>query len=275
MKIIKYLILILCLIYVGVSLLFYIKPAYFLYHPTLTPPSLESARKQIPLFSEVSYKTLDQRTSYGWYAPAQSKNKTIVFLHGNSYNIGAFVSRVEPFYHAGYGILMPEYTGFGGLSGTPNQTQIEQDVAGALHFLHQQGISNQDIILYGYSLGTYLAVYAAADLQHNQPFYAVVLESPFTSLADTAHWTAYSLFPVHFLLKDHYDSLKKITQIKTRLFIGHGTNDQTVPYFMGEKMFQSANEPKTFFSVKGGTHQNLPENGFSDQVLKWLDTSSL
>ena len=271
MKIIKYFIIILCLIYLALSLLFYIKPNYFLYHPTLTHPSLESAQKQIPLLSEVSYKTLDQRVIYGWYLPAQSKKKTIVFLHGNSYNIGAFISRVEPFYLAGYGILMPEYTGFGGLSGTPNQTQLEQDVAGALYFLHQQGIQNQDIILYGYSLGTYLAVYAATDLQHNQPFYAVILESPFTGLADTAHWTAYSLFPVHFLLKDHYDSLKKIAQINTRLFIGHGTKDQTVPYFMGEKMFQSANEPKTFFSVEGGTHQNLPENGFLKQVLKWLE----
>ena len=165
---------------------------------------------------------------------------------------------------------MPEYTGFGGMPGTPNQTQIEQDVAGAISFLHQQGFSNHAIILYGYSLGTYLAVYAAADLNQGAPFNAVILEAPFTSLADTADWTSYHLFPVHWLLKDHYHSLAKIRDINAPLFIAHGTNDRTVPYFMGEALFNAARHPKTFLRVVGATHQNLPDHGFLNKALEWL-----
>lgn len=257
-------------IYLFFFLLALIRPDVLLYHPIQENPSLTSAQQIIPDLHWVSYSTPDGRPAKGWYARPQNAHQIVVFLHGNSYNIGAFVHRVEPFYRAGYAVLMPEYTGFGGMPGTPNQTQIEQDVAGAISFLHQQGFSNHAIILYGYSLGTYLAVYAAADLNQGAPFNAVILEAPFTSLADTADWTSYHLFPVHWLLKDHYHSLAKIRDINAPLFIAHGTNDRTVPYFMGEALFNAARHPKTFLRVVGATHQNLPDHGFLNKALEWL-----
>jgi len=269
-KTLIYLLSLIFLIYIGISFTFYIKPELFIYHPNPIHPNIESAQKQIPDLKEVKYQTIAGQEVYAWYAKPANATKTVLFMHGNSYNIGAFINRIKPFYHAGYAVIMPEYTGFGGRSGTPTQTQIEQDIAATISFLNQQNIQNKDIILYGYSLGTYLAVYAASDLNNGHPFNAVILESPFTSLANTASWSVYHLFPIHFLLKDHYNSLAKIQKINTRLFIGHGTNDRTVPYFMGEKLFNTANHPKTFFRVIGGTHQNLPEYGFLNQVLEWL-----
>lgn len=269
-KIGAYLLSVLFLIYVGLSFIFYTEPTPFIYHPNPAHPLLETAQQEIPDLQEVKYQTRTGQEVYAWYANPVGATKTVLFMHGNSYNIGAFVNRIAPFYHAGYAVIMPEYTGFGGMPGTPNQTQIEQDVAGAISFLHQQGFSNHAIILYGYSLGTYLAVYAAADLNQGAPFNAVILEAPFTSLADTADWTSYYLFPIHFLLKDHYDSLSKIGRINTRLFIAHGTNDSTVPYFMGEALFNAAQHPKTFLKVQDANHQNLPAHHFLNKVIEWL-----
>lgn len=258
-------------IYMGLSLLVYTQPHYFIYHPHPIKPSIEPAQRVIPDLHEVQYKTADNRFVYAWYAVPKNAEGTIVFLHGNSYNLSAFVNRIEPFYNAGYAVIMPEYTGFGGREGIPTQPALEQDVAATIQFLHEQGISNTHIILYGYSLGTYLATYAAADLQNGTPFRAVVLESPFTSLADTASWTTHYIFPMNWLLTDRYPSIDKIQKINTRLFIGHGKQDAVVPYFMGEKLFETAHQPKTFFSVPQANHRTLPQHGFSQAVLKWLN----
>ncbi len=262
------------LIYIGLCALVYWAPHHFIYHPNKTKPCVQSAQNQIPNLQEVHYKTGAGDLVYAWYAVPEKATKTVVFLHGNSYNLGVFVNRIEPFYRAGYAVIMPEYTGFGGRSGTPTQYLLEQDVAATIHFLHTQGISNNDIILYGYSLGTYLAVYAAADLQNGTPFDAVILEAPFTTLADTAAWTVHSIFPMNLLLRDTYPSIDKIQQINTRLLIGHGEQDQTVPYFMGKKLFETAHMPKTFFGTPTANHKSLPENGFFNTVINWLKVDS-
>ena len=247
-KIGAYLLSVLFLIYVGLSFIFYTEPTPFIYHPNPAHPLLETAQQEIPDLQEVKYQTRTGQEVYAWYANPVGATKTVLFMHGNSYNIGAFVNRIAPFYHAGYAVIMPEYTGFGGRPGKPAQEHIEQDIAATISFLH----------------------HAAADLSNGQPFNAVILEAPFTSLADTANWTSYYLFPIHFLLKDHYDSLSKIGRINTRLFIAHGTNDSTVPYFMGEALFNAAQHPKTFLRVVGATHRNLPDHGFLNKALEWL-----
>ena len=59
----------------------------------------------------------------------------------------------------------------------------------------------------------------------------------------------YPIFPIRLLLKDRYESDKKIENIKSPILIMHGKKDNIVPFWMGEKMFKLANEPKySYFS---------------------------
>ena len=85
-------------IYLFFFLLTLIRPDVLLYHPIQESPSLTSAQQIIPDLHWVSYSTPDGRPAKGWYARPQNAHQIVVFLHGNSYNIGAFVHRVEPFY---------------------------------------------------------------------------------------------------------------------------------------------------------------------------------
>ena len=64
----------------------------------------------------------------------------------------------------------------------------------------------------------------------------------------------YPIFPVHFLLKDKFESHKKITNISIPVLIIHGKVDQIVPFAMGQKMYELANEPKFFYSQEYGHH---------------------
>ena len=64
----------------------------------------------------------------------------------------------------------------------------------------------------------------------------------------------YPFFPVRFLLKDKYESHKKIANISIPILIMHGKVDKIVPYYMGEKMYELANGPKFFYSQEYGDH---------------------
>ena len=59
----------------------------------------------------------------------------------------------------------------------------------------------------------------------------------------------YRFLPVSFLLKDKYESNKKIKNIKSPILVMHGKVDKIVPFYMGKKMYELANSPKfSYFS---------------------------
>ena len=81
----------------------------------------------------------------------------------------------------------------------------------------------------------------------------VVLETPFTSMIDAAK-TFYPYVPVSLLLKDKFDNKSKIKNINVPILIMHGEADQIVPFFMGKKMYEKANEPKYSYFTKHDNH---------------------
>ena len=64
----------------------------------------------------------------------------------------------------------------------------------------------------------------------------------------------YPYIPVSLLLKDKFDSKSKIKNIKIPILIMHGEIDQIVPFFMGKKMYEIANEPKYSYFTKHDNH---------------------
>lgn len=248
----------------------YFFPELVFYNPDKTKPNLTYAKSVIPTLHEVSYKTADGRDIYAWYATPKNPQKAVIFFHGNSYNIYYHIPRVLPFLKAGYTVILPEYEGFGGIEGTPSQRNMEENMRATIKFLNDKGVQNKDIVLYGHSLGTYMATYVAAKLAGDEKFDALILESPFTSLTDVADIASYGLFPVKVVVRDKYNSYDLIDKIGTRLMIAHGTEDPTVPYELGVKLYEKATGQKRFYGVQGANHRNLPENGFLDEALKWL-----
>ena len=57
------------------------------------------------------------------------------------------------------------------------------------------------------------------------------------------------------MLKDKFESYKKINKILIPILIIHGEVDKIVPYKMGKKMYELANQPKFFYSQKYGDHK--------------------
>ena len=63
---------------------------------------------------------------------------------------------------------------FSGNSGKPNEVGLYNDAAGAIKWLKSRGVTEENIILYGESLGTGVAI----EVAQNKNYAGVILESP-------------------------------------------------------------------------------------------------
>ncbi len=270
MTFLKMFIVVCIVVYTGYALAVYFYPHLFLYHPDIKRPTVAQMAQKWPSVQEVLLsKTSD---AYGWYQRPAQATKAVIFFHGNSGNTGFFVNRVEPFVQAGYAVLMPEYQGFGGRQGKPTQSALETDAKLAVDYLNKQGFLNEQIVLYGHSMGTYVAVHTAAVMGQKHPFSAIILESPFINITKIADKKSFHLYPTRFILRGNtFDTDKYIGRIKSPVFIGHGMQDKTVPYEHGERLFEMARMPKQFFSSEEAGHRTLPAYGFLTQAIDFIN----
>ena len=187
-----------------------------------------------------------------------NKFKTIVFFHGNAGNLLNRVHKLNELYKLDLNILLTSWRGFSGNKGKPSEKNLYYDAQQIVEWLKVRGLDNKDIILYGESLGTGVAI----ELASKNNFGGIILESPFTSMIDTAK-IYYPYLPVNLLLKDKYDSKSKIKDIKTPILIMHGKMDNIVPQRMGVELFEKANNPKFSYFPEDDDHMME----YNDQLL--------
>ena len=62
---------------------------------------------------------------------------------------------------------------------------------------------------------------------------------------------------MHWMASDHFRSSQKVAELEIpKLFI-HGTSDETIPYEIGEKLFEIAADPKEWYSVPYAGHNDV------------------
>ena len=96
---------------------------------------------------------------------------------------------------SGFGLLAMSYRGYPGSGGRPSETALFSDALEIFDWLAER---TSDIVIYGESLGTGIATYAAS----KRPARALVLEAPFTAAVDIAA-TQYPWVPVGLLMRDN------------------------------------------------------------------------
>ena len=194
------------------------------------------------------------------------KYKTILFLHGNAGNLFNRSYKLNRFNELNLNVLIISWRGFSGNPGKPNETNLYGDAKKAVKWLNDRGVKTKNIILYGESLGTGVAV----EIGQNNKFNSIILESPYTSMEKTAK-IYYPYLPVKFLLKDKYESEKKIKNIKTPILIMHGKKDNIVPFNMGKKLFETANKPKKFLQIEEDDHMLSFNDGLLLEIKNFIN----
>jgi len=194
---------------------------------------------------EVKIRTKDNIELKSWYHEKNFHvNKTIIFFHGNAGSLENRIHKINHFKNININFLLVSWRGFSGNKGKPTENGLYEDARSAVRWLNSKGVPEDKIILYGESLGTGVVV----EIAQHKSFAGIILESPFTSMIDAAK-NKYPFLPVGLLLKDRYESNKKIKKIKSPILIMHGKVDNIVSFDMGKKMYELANKPKySYFS---------------------------
>ena len=201
-------------------------------------------------FKEVFIDVEKKLKLKSWLIENDLKNKkTLVFFHGNAGNLSNRIYKLNQLSKLDLNIIILAWRSFSGNEGEPSEQNLYNDAKKTIEWLNSRGVKNKNMILYGESLGTGIAV----ELSQTNQFGGIILESPFTSMTNAAK-NIYPWLPVKYLLKDKYDSEKKIKNIKIPILIMHGKKDNIVPFKMGKKLYDLANNPKFFYFTENDDH---------------------
>jgi len=234
-------------IYASVLVLLFIFQRNLMYHPDENNYFGDKLEVNI---EKVKIKTSDNIDLLGWFHKKDLKRlKTIVYFHGNAGKLENRIHKLNHFKDMDVNFLIIAWRGFSGNEGKPSEEGLYIDGNSAIMWLKNLGLSEEDIIIYGESLGTGIAT----EIAQNNNFAGLILETPFTSMIEAAK-NFYPYIPVSLILKDKYKNNLKIKNVNIPVLVMHGETDQIVPFWMGEKIYEIANQPKYSYFTKYDDH---------------------
>lgn len=201
-----------------------------------------------------------------WYGKAKPGQPTLLYFHGNAGSLASRSERIRKYMNRGRGLYMMSYRGYSGSTGEPSEANNVADAKRAYEDLISLGVPAPDVIVYGESLGSGVAVQVAAEKQ----MLGLVLDAPYTSMVELAA-SRYRWLPVRPLLLDRYESDSFIARVRCPLLILHGEKDETIPVAMGRALFAAANEPKQLVTFANAGHADHYLYGSYDVINTWID----
>lgn len=224
---------------------------YVIYVPERTIEM--TPRSEGVTYEDIWFPASDGLKLHGWLIPAPNARVTLVWFHGNAGNISHRLENLKLFHDKlGVTVFIFDYRGYGRSRGKPSEEGTYRDAEAALAYLRSRpDIDPERIVYFGRSLGAGVAV----ELATRHPPLGLILESPFPSIPEMARHH-YPFLPVGPLLRTKYDSLAKIGRVKVPLLVLHGDRDDTVPLEAGRKLFEAANEPKEFYTIRDAGHND-------------------
>ena len=234
----------------------YVFQRQLIYHPdkNIGPPEQYGLKD----FFDSFVTAADGEHIQTWYHPAAPGFPTILYYHGNAYNLGDRAPIFSALADKGFGVMGVSYRGYGKSSGSPTEGGLYMDARAGMEYLTQkQHIPLHHIILFGESLGTGVAVQMAIEYDVG----GLVLQSPYTAVAARAAEIHFYV-PVSWMIKDHFFTIHKISRVKAPLLIFHGERDTTIPIAHGKAVFDAATSPKQAIFFPEVSHYD-----FDSQIL--------
>ena len=211
--------------------------------------------------------TTDGEKIIVWHVPAKPGHPVVIFFPGNGDFLAGRVARFRGITADGTGLIAVSYRGYAGSSGQPSEQGLLRDAAAAYAFTSTRYAADR-IVLWGFSLGSGVAVALAAD----QSVRKLVLEAPYTSTAEVAA-SMLRIVPVCWLMRDQFRSDERIGRVPAPVLIMHGARDPAISIRFGERLFALARDPKQFVRFPEGGHDNLDAYGATETALRFINAS--
>ncbi len=246
--------------YLALCILVYFIQRSLIYFPDESRPATPSGAQSLQL------STADGETIEAWYWQG-TRPLDVLLFHGNAGHRGHRLVWARRIRSMGYGVMLPDYRGYGGSTGSPSEEGLYQDGEACMAWLKENG--RPVPVLFGSSLGCGVAVEMAR--RHEAP--VLVLQSGYTSMTDVGG-AAYPFLPTRLLLKDRFDNLDKIGDVKCPLLCLHGEDDDIIPMKFGRRLYEAAHQPKRWVQLADTGHNDMwdaPDDGYWAAVSAFLD----
>lgn len=198
--------------YLALCALLYLQQRRLIYYPQFTRVSADQTDFAI---------TRPDAVLRGWIVNPGQRDAALYF-GGNAEaveaNRGAFARWLPS-----HTVYLVAHRGYGASDGEPSEAALLADAL-AVHDDITRRHRDGDVAVIGRSLGSGVATHVASE----RPIRHLVLVTPFDSLAAVAQ-SHYPVFPVRLLLKDHYDSVTRLTRYRGRLLVLRAGHDVVVP----------------------------------------------
>jgi len=204
-------------------------------------------------FEELFFKTDENTIINALHFKVENPKGVILYFHGNAGDLSSWGTVSEYFVDMEYDVLIMDYRTYGKSTGKLSEVAIYSDAQYCYDYLLKQ-YSEDEITLYGRSLGTGIASYLASKNKAKQ----LILETPYYSILDVAK-DRFPILPVKQLLKYHFPTYQFLPKATCPITIIHGTADSVVPYASAKKLLKLNIEDLEFITVEGGEHNNLIE----------------
>jgi len=170
----------------------------------------------------------------------------------------------------GVAMLLFDYRGYGDNAGSPDERGLALDARAARRYLlSRPDVDAARLVYFGESLGTGVAVALAVERQPD----ALILRSPYTSMADLAHYH-YPFLPGRWLLRDRYPSVERIGSVSCPTLIIAAERDSVVPAALARRLFDAAPPAsRRWFLLPGADHNDyeaLAGDAVIDEVVRFL-----
>ena len=222
------------------------------------PRAVPPAASVLPGAEEVAFTTADGLRLGGWFVPAgavgnpASRSPAVLVCNGNGGNRSLRAALAAELSRMGLAVLLFDYRGYGGNPGHPSEEGLAADARAARAYLAGRAEVDPERLVYlGESLGAAVALRLAVE----RPPAALVLRSPFASLAEVGQ-RHYPLVPVSLLLRDRYDSAALAGRLAAPLLVVAGGRDRIVPASHSRRLFAAAPEPKRLVVLDGADHND-------------------
>lgn len=219
-------------------------------------------RNLLKRFKTVRFLSTDCARLFAWFVEPQKGKPTILYFHGQAESILSHQDVVEFALKNGYGAFMLSYRGHYRAWGLPSEQGIFNDAQAALNKLNDFGINSKDVILWGHSLGTTVAMNTAV----NNEVKALILQSPIKDINSARNDVANFLFRrVKFIwlrkyIKTHikdvvflqkFDNIGKIAKVHCPILIVHSKTDRVAPSKNARELYERKLNAQLYLAERG------------------------
>ena len=244
---------------------FYFRQESMIFYPETLPADFQYS---FPArFDEVTLSS-DGVAINALHFKTENPKGVVVYFHGNAGNLSSWGEVALDFTRLNYDVFIPDYRGYGKSTGKiQSEAMLHRDAAVAYDYLRKRYNENQ-IIVYGRSIGTGIAVHLARETRPRM----VILESPMFNMRDLAKYH-YPLIPsalIASILKYQLRTDLWIADVRCPVYLFHGTIDDIVPYSSSERLIKLTKTESRLITIPGGGHNNLSEFALYREELEQI-----